>query len=426
MTRTAPRRLRFALVDCNNFYVSCERVFDPSLAGRPVAVLSNNDGCIIARSDEVKALGVPMGAPYFKWRKVLARHGARVFSSNYALYGDMSSRVMRVLEGTAPEIEVYSIDEAFLHLASTRPAEEQACAAQARVLRWTGIPTSIGIAPTKTLAKIANRFAKQWPACAGVFDLSRRRDARDLLALVGVEDVWGIGPRRTRLLNAHGIHTALDLREARDAWVKKALTITGLRTVYELRGISCLPLDEVQPPKKAITCSRSFGEPVTEKAGLQQALAAFVARAAEKLRAQGSVAAALHVFITTKDFGPGPHYGGSRTAVLPEPSAYTPALTRHAHRGLDRLYRPGYRYRKAGVMLTGLRPAGSPQADLFEPANHGRHAALMEAVDALNGRYGRGTVFFAASGTERRWAMKQVRRSPRYTTRWEDVLRVKA
>ncbi len=412
-----------ALIDCNNFYVSCERVFDPSLEGVPVVVLSNNDGCIIARSDEVKALGVPMGAPFFRWRRVLARHGARVFSSNYALYGDFSRRVMGVLRHMAPAVEVYSIDEAFLHLATTRGAAEQAQAVRARVRRWTGIPTSVGIGPTKTLAKIAGRLARRHPE--GVFDLTQRRDVDALLERVAVADVWGIGPARARLLGEHGIETARQLRDADERWVRQALTVTGVRLVYELRGVSCLPLAQVASPKKAITCSRSFGEPVASLAPLQEAVATYATRAAEKLRGQGSLAATLTVFITTKAFGRGPHHGDSYAVTLPEPTAYTPTLIRAAQVGLGRIWRAGYRYRKAGVMLTGIQPATGVQRNLFEAADHAGQAALMEAVDAINGRYGRGAVFFAAmGGAGRPWSMRQVRRSPCYTTRWEEVPRV--
>jgi len=423
MKKSAPKQnvASFALVDCNNFYVSCERVFDPSLARVPVAVLSNNDGCIIARSNEVKAMGVPMGAPYFQFKKLLARRGTRIFSSNYALYGDMSSRVMQVLGHCAPDVEVYSIDEAFLHLAGNGKAEQQAREARRCVLQWTGIPTGIGIGPTKTLAKIANRFAKKFPEYGGVFDLTQRRDASDLLELVKVEDVWGIGSCRRKLLNAHGIHTARELRDANKKWIQQRLTITGLRTVYELRGVSCLPLEDAQPAKKGITSSRSFGEAVTEPEQLREALASYVTRAAEKLRGQASICGMLTVFITTKHFGKGPHYTNSRTVTLPEPTAYTPNLISFAEACLEKIYRPGYRYRKAGVMLTAIQPKGSTQAHLFESADHSVNGALMDVVDEINGRWGRGTVFFAASGTKQAWAMKQVQRSPRYTTRWDEV-----
>ena len=416
----------FALVDCDNFYVSCERLFDPSLREAPVAILSNNDGCIIARSAEVKALGVPTGGPYFKYERLLARHGTRVFSSNYALYGDMSQRVMQVLRQAAPEVEVYSIDEAFLHLADTRAPVDQARQIRRTVRRWTGIPTSIGLGPTKTLAKIATRFAKRHPEVEGVFDLTHRRDVDALLGLVHVGDVWGIGPQYTKRLLARGIETARQLRDARDAWVKKHLTIVGLRTVYELRGVSCLPLDQVRPAKKGITCSRSFGEPVVVLAGLKEAVAAYVTRVAEKLRAQTSIAATLCVFITTKSFGKGPHYHNSYTVTLPEPSAYTPALIRYAHRCLEKIYRPGYRYKKAGVILTGIQPAATHQGHLFVQADHPGNRALMEAVDAVNKRWGRGTVFFAAAGTQQPWRMRQQQHSKRYTTRWDEVPEVRA
>ncbi len=411
----------FALADCNNFYVSCERVFDPALRDVPVAVLSNNDGCIIARSEEIKALGVPTGGPYFKYKRLLEQHHARVFSSNYALYGDMSQRVMQVLRQAAPEVEVYSIDEAFLHLTGIRCPVDQARRARDTVRQWTGIPAAIGLGPTKTLAKIASRFAKRYPDYGGVFDITDRRDVDDLLSLVHVGDVWGIGPQYTRRLLGQGIQTACQLRDARDAWVKKQLTIMGLRTVYELRGISCLPLEAVRPAKKGITCSRSFGERIETIAALEEAVAAYVTRVAEKLRAQQSIAAILSVFITTKTFGRGPHYQNSYTVTLPNPTAHTPDLIRYAHRCLAKIFKPGFGYRKAGVIATGIMPQDAVQGDLFEKATPSSETALMETVDAINQQWGRGTVFFAASGTRRSWQMQQ-ERSKRYTTRWDEVL----
>jgi DNA polymerase V len=410
-----------ALIDCENFYVSCERVFDPSLQGVPVVVLSNNDGCIIARSNDVKALGVQNGGPYFKWRRLLARHGTRVLSSNYALYGDMSRRVMQVLRQMAPEVEEYSVDEAFMHLAGGRDAEEQAREARRLLRRWTGLPTRVGIGETKTLAKIASGFAKKHPEYDGVFDLTRRRDVDDLLSLVHGAEVWGIGPARAKLLLSRGIETARQLRDAPDAWVRQRLTIVGLRTVYELRGISCLPLEDVQPVKKGIMTSRSFGEPVTALGPIKEAVAAYATRAAEKLRRQGSVCRTLTVFVTTKSFGRGPHYSNSYAVTFPESTAYTPSLIRYAHRGLERIYRAGYRYRKAGVILTGIQPEEAVQRDLFARRDHARDQALMAAVDAVNDRWGRNAVFFAASGVRRPWAMHQGQRSPRYTTRWDEL-----
>ncbi|MFQ5570972.1 MAG: Y-family DNA polymerase [Rhodothermales bacterium] len=412
----------FALIDCNNFYVSCERVFDPSLEGVPVAVLSNNDGCVIARSEEVKALGVKTGVPHFKVRRLFEQHRVRVLSSNYALYGDLSGRVMQTLRRCAPAVEVYSIDEAFLHLPDVGTARVQAQAARARVRQWTGIPTSIGIGSTKTLAKIAHRFAKRHPEYGGVFDLTHRRDVDALLGLVAVEDVWGVGRQYAKLLRGHGIETARALRDADERWIRQRMTVVGVRLVYELRGVSCLPLEQVGGAKKGITSSRSFGSVVEKLEGLRQAVASNVTRAAEKLRSQGSVAGLVTVFITTKAYGRGPHYTNSRTVVLPEATAYTPVLIGYAHRGLASIYRAGYRYKKAGVIMSGIHGSEERQRDLFAGLDHGKASSLMAAVDGVNRRWGRGTVFFGASGTgRRRWLMKQVLRSPRYTTRWDEV-----
>ncbi|ARA94519.1 hypothetical protein AWN76_016035 [Rhodothermaceae bacterium RA] len=411
--------MSFALVDCNNFYVSCERVFDPGLEGCPVVVLSNNDGCIIARSNEAKALGLPMGAPVFRYRRVIRQHGVAVFSSNYALYGDMSQRVMSTLQAAVPEVEAYSIDEAFLHLAPALRTPAFARDLRERVWRWTGIPTSIGLGPTKTLAKIANRFAKRH-APHGVCCLTAR-NADALLARVPVEDVWGIGPRYAARLQAHGLRTARDLRDADDRWIRQHLTVVGLRTVWELRGRSCLPLEQVRPPRKAILCSRSFGTPQRDLAGIREAVTAFAARVGEKLRRQGSVAAVVSVFLTTKDHGPGPSYSNRATTTLSIPTSYTPDLIRAAHAGLERIYRPGFAYRKAGVMVTGIQPAPDRQGDLFAAPPAPEQSALMDTIDAINRRWGRGTLCFGASGLDRPWQMNQQRRSPRFTTRWNEL-----
>jgi DNA polymerase V len=418
----------FALVDANNFYASCERVFAPRLVGKPVIVLSNNDGCVIARSNEAKALGIKMGVPFFEIEALVRRHRVHVFSSNYALYGDMSMRVMGTLGYLCPDVEVYSIDEAFLDLGGVPDRDGFARRARRYVRQWTGIPVSIGVGPTKTLSKVANRFAKKVGTYEGVFDLTAGCDLDGLLDQVAVSDIWGIGPRYTRLLGQNHIFTARQLRDACDRWVRQHLTIVGLRTVYELRGISCIPLDAAQPAKKGILCSRSFREPVKAAEDLKEAIATFAARAAEKLRRQDSVAGVVYVFVTTKEFGPGPHYTNHATATLPTASSYTPDLIRYAHRGLEAIFRPGYAYKKAGVMLRQITPNHAVQGDLFAggDGDEDRRQALMDVVDAINRQWGRDAIVFGASGLKRPWAMKQAQRSPRYTTRWAELLAVRA
>lgn len=418
----------FALVDCNNFYVSCERLFRPDLEGRPVVVLSNNDGCIIARSNEAKALGIGMGMPYFKCQALLRKHRVQVFSSNYALYGDISQRVMDVLRQLEPRIEIYSIDEAFLSLprAGGFDLAGYGHCLKAKIKRMTGMPVSIGMAPTKTLAKIANRVAKKNAAYQGVFDMEGHPDTDALLATIEVQDIWGIGPRYGAKLRKRGIYTALDLKHADDAWVRKHLTITGLRTVMELRGVSCLSLESVQPDRKAVARARSFGYPVTALADLEEAVATYVSQAAEKLRSQDSLAGCLHVFLTTnrhrKDL---PQYSNSRTVTLSEPTSYTPALVSHALQSLRQMYRQGYQYRKAGVLLTDLVPGASRQQGLFGHAPRER-TLLMHVVDAVNAKWGRHTLQYAAAGLGKPWDIRRARMSPAYTTRWDKLPLVKA
>ena len=416
----------FALVDCNNFYASCERVFNPHLERKPVVVLSNNDGCIIARSNEAKALGIRMGEPLFQCEKIVAKHQIQVFSSNFSLYGDMSRRVMDTLALFAPEMEVYSIDEAFLLLTgiAADPAE-YARIIRATVRKWVGIPVSIGVGPTKTLAKAAAKAAKKAPACEGVFDITAR--AEETLAGIEVEDIWGIGPQYAKFLRRHGILTALELRDAPDSWVKKHLTIGGLRTVLELRGISCIPLDEGEPPRKTILCSRSFGRKVYALGELQEAVAAYTAKAAEKLRQQGSAASCLQVLLIEFPFNDGFPRSHLCSMQIPVPTSYTPDLIRYAKALITRIYRRGPAYRKAGVMLSGIVQRGQVQLNLFHPCREGpKELGLMETVDAVNRRWGHGSLVFAASGFSRPWWMRQTRKSPPFTTSWADLPLVKA
>ncbi len=418
----------FALVDCNNVYASCERVFNPKLEGKPVVVLSNNDGCVVARSNESKALGIGMGVPEFQIRPLLRARQVQVFSSNYALYGDMSQRVMETLEQFSPAVEVYSIDEAFLSLVGfeSRNLIEYGRTMRTTVKRWTGIPVSVGIAETKTLAKIANRVAKRNSDTNGVFDLTSCTDRERLLARMNVEDVWGIGPNHARLLKQHGITTALQLLQADDQWIRKHMGIVGVRLILELRGQSCLPLEQCPPPKQGITCSRAFGKPVSTLTEMEEAVSAYTSRAAEKLRGEGLAATVLTVFLMTNEFKEGPQYSNALTVPLIGATDSTHDLINAAVRGIRQIYREGYQYKKAGVMLTGLVLLSQIQTDLFDQQDRGRSKRLMSALDAINDRWGDGTLRYAASGMTRAWRTQFHRRSPAYTTHWPDLPLVQA
>jgi DNA polymerase V len=426
--RAADRRI--ALVDCNNFYVSCERVFQPQLEGVPVVVLSNNDGCIIARSDEAKELGIAMTAPYFKARPVIEKNRVRVLSSNFALYGDMSRRVMSTLARFSDDFEVYSIDECFLDLTGLDDPAAYAGAIRSTVRRWTGIPVSIGIAPSKTLAKVAGRLAKADRDGSGVRELLPGVELDEVLSRFPVEDIWGVGDRLARRLRRSGIHTAKKLRDADERWIDKKLGVVGRRLVYELRGISCLGLEDQPPDRQTICTTRSFAKALTDLEELQEAVASFVGRAAEKLRSQGSAAGVLTVFVATGRFDEGPRYYNSTVAVLPVPSAVTHELSGHALAGLERIFRPGYAYKRAGVLLGDIVPAGAVQLDLLdrlgEPPDGSasprrRGERLMRAVDRVNRELGPQTLQYAREGLEKPWVLRTNRRSPRYTTSWREL-----
>lgn len=423
--------MTFALVDCNNFYASCERVFNPKLAGTPVVVLSNNDGCVVARSAEAKALGVPMGAPWFKIREEFERQGGRALSSNYALYADMSNRVMTLLARFSPAQEIYSIDECFLGLDGFNDIDRRAHTIRRVIKRWTGLPVCVGIAPTKTLAKLANHVAKKRPEFGGVCNLMKMNDD-ELLALVGsieVGEVWGVGPRITRKLEELGITTVAELRASSTQHIRTTFSVVLERTVLELRGISCIALEEVAPPKQQIMVSRSFGQPVLELPALSEAVAHFVTRAAEKLRSQRSCAALLTVFIRTSPFREkDAQYSRSATVPLATASDSTLELTQAALAILKRIYKPGFNYAKAGVLLSELVEKSLIPKDLFsdDPACPTRTATLMQAFDNINKRFGRGTLTTAAAARKGNWTMRQDNRSPHYTTRWADIIRVRA
>ena len=422
---SAVRPAVYLMVDCNNFYVSCERVFDATLAGRPVVVLSNNDGCVIARSNEAKALEIAIGDPVFKRKDFFARHGVRILSSNYALYGDMSARVMQVLARFSPDVERYSIDEAFLRCPPRPPDELRTLAKTIRrtVLRWTGIPVCVGAARTKTLAKIANRLAKKTPGSGGIWWLDDPADIEARLAQLAVDDVWGIGRRYASFLRARGIDTALQLaRQPRD-WVRRHLTIGGLHTVMELGGEPCIPFEENPPPARSLLCSRSFGERVADLGSLEEALSTHVQRAAEKLRKKGLRAGAVQAFLETSRFRSEEYFAHSGCQALAAPTAYTPELHAAALRILRAIYRPGHAYQRIGVLLLDLVPEGARQLTFWDlDVEQPRHRALMQALDKVNATYGRGTLVLAAAGLGAKpWHMRQERRSNRYTTRWAEL-----
>lgn len=411
-----------ALADCNNFYASAERVFRPDLCARPVIVLSNNDGNVIARSSEAKALGISMGAPFHELKPLIARHNIAVCSANFALYADMSDRVMGVLDRFTPQLEVYSIDESFLDLSHLPAATHDTVASQIRrtVRTWTGIPLSIGIAPTKTLAKLANDRAKTLPE--GICMLTSNVAIAHALQCTPIEDIWGIGTRRGAFLRRHDITTAAAFAQADYAWVKRHLYIPVARTLLELRGIACITIEQNRTQRKAITCSRAFGRPIVTRDELQEALALYVTRAAEKLRAQHALARSLEVFVSTNSFQQQrPQYAKSTHVRLPRATNYTPELLRAALAGLERIYREGVSFHKAGVMLTDIVDDTIVQEHLFAPLVDARHTEVMQLVDAINARYGRDSIGMARCAMAPGWQMRQTRLSPRYTTRWEDL-----
>jgi DNA polymerase V len=419
----------FALVDVNNFYVSCERVFNPALENRPVVVLSNNDGCAVARSNEAKALGVKMGAPWFQLKELADRHGILALSSNYALYADMSSRVVSILRDYSPHIEVYSIDESFLRLNNLKalwPAfTAMGQSMRQRIRQWTGLPVCVGIGASKTLAKLANHIAKKNPRFNGVCDLSSMKQAEidALFRTIDVSEVWGVGRRIRAHLQAAGIRTVKDLRDTPPAWLRSKFGVVMERTANELQGLSCLALEEVAPPRKQIISSRSFGQPVHALSDLSEALAGHASHAAEKLRSQNGVCHAIHVFIHTNPFHEqDPQYSNSIVIPLPNASADTRLLVRAALFGLKKIYRPGYAYKKAGVMLMDIAEAQTAQGSLLPEHGSGKRTeGLMKTMDALNLRFGRNTVSVFSSSAPKPWVMRREAMSPCYTTRWADV-----
>ncbi|MCH8493906.1 MAG: translesion error-prone DNA polymerase V subunit UmuC [Idiomarina sp.] len=415
----------FALVDCNNFYASCEKLFRPDLAERPVVVLSNNDGCVVARSKEAKSLGIKMGVPVFQIRDLIEQHRVVVFSSNYALYADMSARVMTTLEALAPRVEVYSIDESFLDLsgmAQLVDLTDYGTHIRQQILSWIGLSVCVGIAPTKTLAKLANHAAKTWPATKGVVDLSNKSRQRKLMALLPVNEVWGVGRKITERLAALGIKTALQLADADPKYIRKHFSVVLERTLLELNGTSCLDLETVTEPKKQIISSRSFGERIVSYDEMHQAICEYVCRACEKLRLEKQEAKLLSVFIRTSPFHPKePYYGNQRSASLVLPSQDSRDFIELAGILLKQIWKDGYRYAKAGVMLTDFYPSGIYQPSLFDDVTPKPGSkALMQVLDTIN-HSGKGKLWFAGQGMQQRWLMKREKLSPSYTTRWSDL-----
>ncbi|QDO95287.1 Y-family DNA polymerase [Formosa sediminum] len=417
----------FALVDCNNFYASCERVFNPALNGKPIAVLSNNDGCVIARSNEAKALGIPMGAPAFEYKNLFIKHNIHVFSSNYALYGDMSSRVMNLLANFSPDIEIYSIDEAFLKFDGFQyfNLQEIGEAMRKQVIKGTGIPISIGFAPTKALTKVANKIAKKFTErTKGVYIIDTEEKRIKALKWTAIEDVWGVGRKHAKRLRALNINNAYQFTLQSDDWVRKHMSVIGLRLKHDLEGKPTLDL-ETPSKKKSIATTRSFEGMITDYAALQERVATFAVSCAEKLRHQNSHANAVMVFLHTNGFRKDlPQYYRNIIIKTETPTNSSFDLIKVAYKALDCIYKKGLHYKKAGVIVMNLTPENQKQFSLFSNENP-KHQPLMVIVDRLNMSYGNNKVKFGAQSLGRQWKMKQERLSPRYSTHINDIIQVK-
>jgi Nucleotidyltransferase/DNA polymerase involved in DNA repair len=418
----------FALCDVNSFYASCETVFRPDLKGRPVAVLSNNDGCVIARSAEAKKIGIKMGDPYFKQKDLFRRHGVICFSSNYELYADMSNRVMNTLEEMSPRCEIYSIDEAFCDLTGVRNCRdltEFGREIRETVLQRTHLTIGVGIAQTKTLAKLANHAAKQWQRqTGGVVDLSNIERQRKLMAALPVDEVWGVGRRISKKLEAMGIKTVLQLADTDIRFIRKHFNVVLERTVRELNGEPCLELEEFAPVKQEIVCSRSFGGRITDYEEMRQAICSYATRATEKLRGEHQYCRFVSAFVKTSPFALNePYYGNSASVKLLTPTQDSRDIIGAATHCLDAVWRDGHRYQKAGIMLGDFFSQGVAQLNLFDDnAPKPNSGKLMEVLDHLNAKDGRGTLYFAGQGIQQQWQMKREMLSPRYTTRYSDLL----
>ncbi len=414
-----------ALVDCNNFYVSCERLFQPHLQNKPVLVLSNNDGCVVSRSEEAKRLKIPMGIPYFKIREMVEKYKVVVFSSNYALYGDLSQRVMETLSQFCDEIEHYSIDEAFLDLKNFQKESIESYGSEIKktVQQWTGIPVSIGVSLTKTLSKVANYFAKKDLSYRGVCVLSSSAEIEEALKKTPIEELWGIGRNYSRLLRKNQIYTASSFRSASSHWIRKEMGIIGLQMVEELSGNRCLDLEISPPPQKGIYSSRSFSRPVVKLSELEEAVATYTARAAEKLRKQNLLANTLSLYISTSRFK-NEYYHPYRSISLPNPTSQTPELISQAFDLLKKIYRPNLSYKKAGIFLGELTSISQQQFGIFNQNQTDKRDRLMQSIDQLNQRFGNDTIQIAAQGFDQGWIAKSSMKSSCYTTQWEELKEV--
>ena len=417
----------FGLIDCNNFYASCQRVFEPHLIGKPVVILSNNDGCVIARSNEAKALGIPMGAPAFEYKKLFKDNNVHVYSSNYALYGDMSSRVMNILTAFSPEIEVYSIDEAFLKLKGFNyfDLEQYGKTIQRTVTKGTGIPISVGFAPTKALAKVANKIAKKYPErTKSVYVIDTEEKRIKALKWTKIEDVWGIGRKHAKRLQAKNIINAYQFTQLSDDWVRKEMSVVGLRLKHELQGIPTLNMDTPKN-KKMIATTRSFEKMYTKIEDISERVSTFTASCSEKLRKQESHCNMIMVFVHTNYFRKDqPQYSRNIIIKTDFPTNSTIELNHYAQIGLKAIFREGYHYKKAGVIVMGLTPNNETQLSLFNTSNP-KHQPLMSVIDKMNRSYGKNKVKFATQSLGRQWKMKQEKLSPCYTTRLEQIIKIK-
>ena len=410
-----------ALADCNNFYVSCERVFRPALRNRPVIVLSNNDGCAVARSNEAKVLGIPMGAPYHQIKKCCERNGVVVLSSNYELYGDMSRRVTSVLARFAPELEIYSIDESFLDLSGVESPLLLSQRIRKTVGRWTGIPISIGMGKTKTLAKLANRLAKKKKT--GCFEVRSGQD--HVLSSIPIEDIWGVGRRLSTRLQRVGLTNALSFSKAPSSMIRSIGGVTLERTQRELSGIPCLEMEQIPQPRKNTCSSRSFGRPVESLAELEEAVANYAVKATRKIRSEGSLASALQVFIKTNRFREDQEqYANARTIAFDEPTDDPIRIIKNAKHLLGSIFRKGYAYKKAGVLLIDLIPKGAQQGLLFEEHGNSRRKKFVDTFEEVASQYGQASAFLGAQGVKQKWSMRREMRTPRYTTSWDDLVEV--
>ena len=418
----------FALIDCNNFYVSCERVFNPKLNKKPVVVLSNNDGCAISRSNEAKALGIPMGAPAFKYEKVFRKYNVEVFSSNFTLYGDMSSRVMNILSKYTPNIEIYSIDEAFLKFEGFENynLESYCQEIKNKVLNWTGIPISIGIAPTKVLAKAANRIAKKFPnQTKGVYLINSEEKRIKALKWLKIQDVWGIGFRHTKRLKNIKINTAYNFINLEDGWIRKNMSIVGLRLKKELEGKSVLDLEEVRSPKKAIATTRSFEGTITDYEKIKERISTFAICCAEKLRAQKSNCSSIYVFVRSNKFQKNKtQYRNGVVMTIPFSTNSNIVISKYAVEGLKNIFKKGINYKKAGVIVMGLNSIDNYQYKLFENENP-KHKYLMKTIDHIQKKEGQSKIKLASQDLKKRWKMKQEKLSPNYTCKVMDIIKVK-